>query len=39
VIFHVLDEHDRGVERISEALNLREFSVRSILDELEDYFE
>lgn len=39
VLFHVLDEHDREVERISEALNLREFSVRSILDELRDYLE
>jgi predicted transcriptional regulator len=38
VFFHILDEHDREVERISEALNLREFSVRSILEELEDYF-
>jgi len=35
VLFHILDEHDRGVERISEALNLRELSVRSILEELE----
>lgn len=39
VLLHVLDEHDREVERISEALNLREFSVRTILDELEDYLE
>jgi len=38
VLFHILDEHDRGVERISEALNLRELSVKSILEELEDYF-
>jgi predicted transcriptional regulator len=38
VLFHILDEHDREVDRISEALNLREFSVRSILEELEDYF-
>jgi predicted transcriptional regulator len=39
VLFHILDEHDREVDRISEALNLREFSVRSILDELRDYLE
>ncbi|HEY6283673.1 MAG TPA: ArsR family transcriptional regulator [Nitrososphaerales archaeon] len=38
VLFHILDEHDRGVERISEALNLRELSVKSILEELEEYF-
>ena len=37
VLFHVLDEHDREVERISEALNMRELSVKSILDELRDY--
>ena len=37
VLLHVLDEHEREVDRISEALNLREFSVRSILEELEDY--
>ena len=39
VLLHVLDEHDREVQRISEALNLREFSVKSILDELEDYLK
>ena len=39
VLFHILDEHDREVDRISEALNLREFSVRSILEELRDYLE
>jgi predicted transcriptional regulator len=39
VLFHILDAHDREVERISETLNLREFSVRSILDELKGYFE
>ncbi|MDG6989347.1 MAG: ArsR family transcriptional regulator [Nitrososphaerota archaeon] len=39
VLLHVLDEHDREVGRISEALNLREFSVRSILRELEDFLE
>jgi predicted transcriptional regulator len=38
VLFHILDEHDRGVERISEVLNLRELSVKLILEELEDYF-
>jgi len=38
VLFHILDEHDTEVESISEALNLREFVVKSILDELErDY--
>ena len=37
VLLHVLDEHEREVDRISEALNLREFSVKSILEELEDY--
>jgi predicted transcriptional regulator len=35
VLFHILDEHDRGAERISESLNLRELAVRSILEELE----
>jgi len=40
VLFHILDEHDREVESISEALNLREVAVRGILEELErDYFE
>ena len=39
VLLHVLDAHEREVDRISEALNLREFSVRSILEELEDYLE
>jgi len=39
VLFHILDEHDREVERISEALSLREVSVKAILDELErDFF-
>jgi predicted transcriptional regulator len=39
VLFHILDEHDREVETISEALNLREFAVKAILEELErDYF-
>jgi predicted transcriptional regulator len=40
VLFHILDEHDREVDSISEALNLRELSVRRFLEELErDYFE
>lgn len=39
VLFHILDEHDRRVESISESLNLRELAVRSILEELEkDFF-
>ena len=39
VLFHILNEHDREVRRISEALNLRELSVKEILEELErDYF-
>ena len=39
VLFHILDEHDTEVESISESLNLRELTVRSILEELErDYF-
>jgi predicted transcriptional regulator len=37
VLLHILDEHEREVDQISEALNLREFSVKSILEELEDY--
>ncbi len=38
VLFHILDEHDMGVDSISAALNLREFVVKSILEELErDY--
>jgi predicted transcriptional regulator len=37
VLFHVLDEHDMGVQSISEALNLREMSVRAILRELENF--
>lgn len=40
VLFHILDEHDKGVESISEALNMREFSVKAILEELErNYLE
>ncbi len=38
VLFHILDEHDREVESISQSLNLREMVVRSILDELSDVF-
>ncbi|HXW95248.1 MAG TPA: ArsR family transcriptional regulator [Nitrososphaerales archaeon] len=39
VLFHILNEHNREVRRISEALNIREFSVKEILDELErNYF-
>lgn len=39
VLFHILDAHDREVESISAALNLREVSVREILEELErEYF-
>lgn len=39
VLFHILNEHDREVRRISEALNLRELSVKEILAELErNYF-
>jgi predicted transcriptional regulator len=30
VLFHILDEHDREVESISESLNLREFAVKEI---------
>jgi len=36
ILFHVLDEHDREVESISQSLNLRETVVRSILEELEN---
>ena len=35
ILFHILDEHDREVESISQSLNLRETVVRSILEELE----
>ena len=39
VVFHILEEHDRGVESISQSLDMREVLVRSILDELErDFF-
>jgi predicted transcriptional regulator len=39
VLFHILDEHDMGIESISESLNLREFAVREILEELEKDFD
>jgi len=35
VLFHILEEHDREVESISQSLNMRELVVRSILEELE----
>jgi predicted transcriptional regulator len=35
VVFHILEEHDREVESISQSLDMREMVVRSILDELE----
>ncbi len=35
VLFHILDSHDMQVESISESLNIRELSVRTILEELE----
>ena len=35
ILFHILDEHDREVESISQSLNLRETVVRSLLEELE----
>lgn len=38
VLFHILEEHDRGVESISRSLNLREMVVRSILEEFRDVF-
>jgi predicted ArsR family transcriptional regulator len=39
VLFHILEEHDREAERISEALDLREVAVKAILEELErDFF-
>ncbi|MCL4355945.1 MAG: helix-turn-helix domain-containing protein [Nitrososphaerota archaeon] len=39
VLHHILDEHDREVAHISEALNLREYAVRSILEELKEFLE
>ncbi len=38
VLFHILDEHDKRAESISESLNLRELAVRQILEELEREF-
>jgi len=38
VLFHILDEHDRSTETISESLNLRELAVKRILEELEREF-
>lgn len=38
VLFHILDEHDREVDSISEALDLREVAVKTILEELEREF-
>ncbi len=38
VLFHILDEHDKTAESISESLNLREAAVRTILEELEKEF-
>jgi len=35
VVFHILEEHDRQVESISQSLDMREMVVRSILEELE----
>ena len=35
VAFHILEEHDKEVESISESLDMREMLVRSILEELE----
>jgi predicted transcriptional regulator len=38
VLFHVLDQHEREVDRISEALELREVTVKEILAEIEREF-
>ena len=38
VLFHILDEHDRAADSISESLNIRELTVRKILEELEKEF-
>lgn len=35
ILFHILEEHNREVESISQSLNLRETVVRSLLEELE----
>ena len=36
--WHILEEHDREVESISQSLDMREILVRSILEELERSF-
>jgi predicted transcriptional regulator len=36
VLFYILEEHDRGVESISQSLNMRELLVKTILEELEN---
>ena len=38
VIFHILEEHDRGVDSISQSLDMREMLVRSILEALDREF-
>lgn len=38
VVFHILEEHDRQVESISQSLDMREMLVRSILEELRRSF-
>ena len=38
VIYNILEEHDRDVERISEALDLREAVVREILNDIRELF-
>jgi predicted transcriptional regulator len=39
VVYSILEEHDWDVDRLSEELDLRESVVRSVLKELEDFFE
>jgi hypothetical protein len=34
VLHHVIDSHDESVKRISEVLNLREATVKEIINEL-----
>ncbi|HVC27116.1 MAG TPA: ArsR family transcriptional regulator [Nitrososphaerales archaeon] len=38
VVFHILEEHDREVESISQSLDMREMLVRSILEALDRQF-
>jgi len=38
VLLHILDEHDREVDSISEALEPREVTVKATLEELEREF-